>query len=336
MIEYWQNIEFLYPHRLWWLIILPLIYLYHFYNKYRLVPQISLPTMKILQKRQKKPPVYIKYLSLPIKLFALGLFIIALARPQSTMRWSNTTTEGIDIIIALDISGSMLARDFKPNRLEVAKEVAIEFIKERPNDRIGLVLFSGEAFTQCPLTTDHQALIQLFKEVQNGMIEDGTAIGLGLATAVNRLKNSDAKSKVVILLTDGFNTGGSIPPLTAAEIAAAMGVRVYTIGIGTNGLAPMPYKTPYGTIEYQMTEVRIDEPTMKKIAEITNGKYFRATNKETLRKVYKEIDQLEKTRIEVSEYRQKSEEYSYWVLTGLGLLLLDFLWLKIFQKSAVL
>ncbi|MDX2413634.1 MAG: VWA domain-containing protein [Bacteroidales bacterium] len=257
-----------------------------------------------------------------IRMLAISLFIIVIARPQSSDRWQDTTTQGIDIIMAMDISGSMLARDFKPDRLEAAKNVATEFISGRPGDRIGLVIFSGESFTQCPLTTDHAVLINLMREMDSGMIEDGTAIGLGLATAVNRIKDSDAISKVVILLTDGVNNRGSIAPITAAEIAKTMNVRVYTVGVGTRGMAPYPIQTAAGT-RYQNMPVEIDEDVLKEIASMTDGKYFRAIDNESLVNIYKEIDKLEKSRIDVQEYNIKHEEFMIFALIALALLLVE-------------
>jgi len=236
------------------------------------------------------------------------LLIIVLARPQSTDKFQDVSTEGIDIILALDISGSMLARDFKPDRLEASKDVATEFISGRPYDRIGLVVFSGESFTQCPLTTDHAVLINLLREIQSGMIEDGTAIGMGLANAVNRIKDSEAKSKVIILLTDGINNRGEVAPATAAGIAKTFGVRVYTIGVGTMGTAPYPVQTPFGT-QYQNMPVEIDEGILKEIALTTGGKYFRATDNDKLVQVYGEIDKLEKSKIDVRQFTRKEEKY---------------------------
>jgi Ca-activated chloride channel family protein len=227
-------------------------------------------------------------------------------------------------MIALDISGSMLAQDFKPNRLEASKDVAIEFISGRETDRMGLVVYSGESFTQCPLTTDHAVLINLFNDIESGMIEDGTAIGMGLANAVNRLKDSKAQSKVIILLTDGVNNRGAIAPLTAAEIAKSFGIRVYTIGVGTEGMAPVPVQTPYGT-RYQNAKVEIDEETLKQIADATDGSYFRATNNEKLREIYIEIDKLEKTKIDVKEYSKKEEEYMRFGLLATILFLFEIL-----------
>lgn len=263
------------------------------------------------------------YISLfVIRLLALALLIIALARPQSHSSKQDVSVTGIDIVLATDISGSMLAEDFKPNRLESAKDVASDFIEGRPNDRIGLVVFSGESFTQCPLTSDHSVLINLFRDVKSGMIDDGTALGDGLATAVDRLRNSKAVSKVVILLTDGVNNMGSLDPMSAAEIAKLYKIRIYTIGVGTMGMAPYPVQTPFG-IQYQEMEVNIDEPLLKNIAGLTNGKYFRATNKQKLAGTYKEIDQMEKSKIDVTEFRKKKEEFLPFALLALVLLIAE-------------
>ena len=250
--------------------------------------------------------------------------VFALARPQSSNSWQTYTSEGIDIVLALDISGSMLAQDLKPNRLEAAKDVAASFINGRPNDNIGLVVFSAESFTQCPLTTDHTVLLNLFKDIQSGMIQDGTAIGLGLANAVSRIKDSHAKSKVIILLTDGSNNAGEIAPVTAAEIAKTFGVRVYTIGVGTKGMAPYPFQTAFG-VQYQNIPVEIDEATLKQIASTTGGQYFRATDNASLKEIYSEIDQMEKTKISVQEYSKKQEEYKNWALLVFALLLVEIL-----------
>ena len=266
----------------------------------------------------------LKNLPYLLKIAASVLLIIAIARPQSSTNWEESTTEGIDIVLAMDISGSMLARDLKPDRLEASKNVAIDFINKRKNDRLGLVIFAGESFTQCPLTTDHNILINLFKDVKSGMVDDGTAIGMGLATAVNRLKDSKAISKVIILLTDGVNNSGMVPPLTASEIAQKFGIRVYTIGVGTKGFAPYPFQTPFG-IQYQDVEVKIDEKTLQDIAILTNGKYFRATNNNSLKEIYKDIDALEKSKIEITEFHKRSEEFLPFVLWALTLLFLGFI-----------
>lgn len=259
-----------------------------------------------------------------LKIIASVLLIIAITRPQSSINWEESITEGIDIILAMDISGSMRAMDLKPDRLEASKNVAIDFISKRRNDRIGLVIFAGESFTQCPLTTDHNVLTNLFKDVKSGMVNDGTAIGMGLATAVNRLKESKAISKVIILLTDGVNNTGMVPPITAAEIAQKFGIRVYTIGVGTKGLAPYPFETPFG-LQYQDVEVKIDEETLQDIATLTDGKYFRATNNSSLKEIYKDIDALEKSKIEITEFHKRSEEFLPFALFGLGILFLAFI-----------
>ena len=281
------------------------------------------------------PIILFRHSLIIFRTIAITALITALARPQTSLSWQDVTTEGIDIAIALDISGSMLAEDFKPNRLEASKQVAMDFISERPYDRIGLVVYAGESFTQCPLTTDHDVLLNLFDGIQNGMIEDGTAIGMGLATSVNRLKDSEAISKVVILLTDGSNNRGSIPPVTAAEIASEFGIRVYTVGVGSNGMAPTPFKDQFGRTQYQNVEVKIDEKTLKEIARIADGKYFRATNKQSLESIYKEIDKLEKSKIEVTEYKNKSEQFVPFAVLSVILLLLEFLLRNIIFKGIV-
>jgi len=265
-----------------------------------------------------------RHLGIILRSLAIAALILALARPQSSLSWQNSTTEGIDIMIASDISGSMLAEDFQPNRLEAGKNIAIDFIRNRPDDRIGLVIFSGESFTQCPLTIDHDVLINLYADVKYGMIDDGTAIGMGLATAVNRLKGSEAKSKVIILLTDGSNNMGSIPPLTAAEIAKDFGIRVYTVGIGTHGFAPYPVQTPFG-VQYQKIPVDVDEGTLTKIANATGGKYFRATDNQTLRNIYDQIDKLEKAKIDVTQFHKKTELFFPFALIALFLLSMEFI-----------
>jgi Ca-activated chloride channel family protein len=231
--------------------------------------------------------------------------------------------EGIDIMLAIDVSTSMLAEDLKPNRLEAAKDVAAEFISGRPNDNIGITLFAGESFTQCPLTVDHTVLLNLFQSINSGIVEDGTAVGMGIANAVSRLKDSKAKSKVIILLTDGTNNKGDISPFTAADIAKSFGIRVYTIGVGTNGMAPYPLRVA-GTIQYINTPVEIDEKTLTQIAITTNGNYFRATNNSKLKEVYKEIDKLERTKLNVKQYSKRHEEYQWFALIALLFLLLEF------------
>lgn len=270
--------------------------------------------------KAKSYKVYLRHVPFALRMLAIAFLILVLARPQSTNSWQNQTTEGIDIMMAIDVSTSMLAEDLKPNRLEAAKDVAASFINGRPNDNIGLVLFAGESFTQCPLTIDHTVLLNLFKDIQTGIIQDGTAIGVGLATAVTRIKDSQARSRVIILLTDGSNNMGQIAPVTAAEIAKTFGIRVYTIGVGTQGEAPYPFQTAFG-IRYQNVPVDIDEPTLKQISVTTGGQYFRATNTASLKEIYAEIDQMEKTKISVQEYSKKQEEYKKWALLVFFLLL---------------
>lgn len=272
---------------------------------------------------------YFRHSVFVLQMLSLSALIVAMARPQSSNSWQNVTTEGIDIVIALDISSSMLAMDFQPNRLEAAKDVATQFISGRPNDKIGLVVFSGESFTQCPLTTDHATVINLFRNLESGMIEDGTAIGNGLATAVSRLKESNAISKVIILLTDGENNRGEIAPVTAAELAKTFGIRVYTVGVGTIGTAPYPIQTPFG-VQVRDVEVKIDEPTLQKIADTTDGEYFRATNNNKLAQIYQEIDKLEKSKVDVKEFSKREEEYLKYALAGALLLLL-----ALFLKTTV-
>ena len=275
--------------------------------------------------------VYMRHLPFVIRMVILALIIIILARPQSTDKWDTRSTEGIDIMLAIDISGSMLAEDLKPNRLEAAKTVAATFINGRPNDNIGLVVFSGESFTRCPLTNDHAVLLNLLKDIQNGLIEDGTAIGLGIANAVSRIKDSQAKSRVIILLTDGVNNKGEIAPLTAAEIAQTFGIRVYTVGVGTRGDAYITIQTPIGP-RREIIRDDIDEKVLTQIASLTGGQYFRATDNNSLLAIYREIDQLEKTKINVQQFSKKQEEYLPIALLAFALLIFEILirntWLR--------
>jgi Ca-activated chloride channel homolog len=301
--------------------LIPLIVWYVYQNN-KILPSLKLSETSRLSQIQTSFKVKLRHLVFALRLLALAAVIIALARPQSSNSLKNVTSEGIDIMITLDISSTMLARDFKPNRLDAAKSVATEFISGRPSDRIGLVIFSGESFTQCPLTTDHAKLINLFNDLKFGMIQDGTAIGDGLATAVGRLKESTAKSRVIILLTDGDNNAGSIAPITAAEIAKTFGIRVYTIGVGSMGTAAMPVQTIYG-IQYQDMPVKIDEQTLTQIAQLTDGKYFRATNIEKLKDIYAEIDKLEKTKIEINEYSKRYDQYLWFALAAALFLALE-------------
>ncbi len=268
--------------------------------------------------------VFLRHLPFALRLVALTFLIIVLARPQSTDSWKNSSTEGIDIMMVMDVSTSMLAEDLRPNRIEAAKEVAATFINGRPHDNIGLVVFAGESFTQCPLTTDHAVLLNMLKDIQCRMIQDGTAIGLGLANAVSRIKDSQAVSKVIILLTDGVNNMGEIAPVTAAEIARTFGVRVYTIGVGRKGDAPYPFQTPMG-IQYRNIPADIDEPALTQIAHLTGGEYYRAENNAGLKEIYAKIDEMEKTKISTQEFSKKEEEYKKWAMFAFLFLLLEML-----------
>ncbi|MDY4845751.1 MAG: VWA domain-containing protein [Parabacteroides sp.] len=306
------------------LLLIPLIgwYIYKLSKSQASMQVSSSEVFQLPEARSWK--IYLRHVPFLLRMVLIALLIVVLARPQSTNSWQNSSTEGIDIMLAMDISSSMLAQDLKPNRLEAAKDVAASFINGRQNDNIGLVVFAAESFTQCPLTTDHTVLLNLFKDIQPGIIQDGTSIGLGLANAVSRIKDSQAKSKVIILLTDGVNNAGEIAPVTASEIAKTFGVRVYTIGVGTQGEAPYPFQTAFG-IQYQNVPVEIDEPTLKQIAATTGGQYFRATDNASLKAIYEEIDQMEKTKISVQEYSKKQEEYMQWALLVLLLLLVEVL-----------
>ena len=264
----------------------------------------------------------LRHLPFVLRIAALALLIVAIARPRDSKNFEKIDTEGIDIVLDMDVSTSMLARDFKPDRIGAAKDIAIEFIASRPTDRIGIVVFAGESYTQCPVTTDRITLINMMKEVQTGLIEDGTAIGNGLATAVARLKDSDAKSRVVILLTDGVNNRGEIAPETAAEIAKTYGIRVYTIGVGAKGEAPYPVQTPWG-VQVQNMQVEIDEALLQKIAETTGGKYFRATDNTKLMEIYGEINKMEKNRTTVDSFPVYSERFMLFALLALAALLLE-------------
>jgi Ca-activated chloride channel family protein len=310
-MNFFSDITFLYPWLLYSLIILPVLIFWHYKQSKKQQTELRISTLAGLSNYQASTKQKLRHLPYILRLITIGLLIVCLARPQSSSRSKDVTTEGIDIMLAMDISGSMLAEDFKPNRIEAAKKVAI-----------GLVIFSGESFTQCPLTTDHAVVKNQLAALQSGMVADGTAIGEGFATAVNRLKDSKAKSKVIILLTDGVNNSGSIAPITAAEIAKTFGIRTYCIGVGTIGTAPYPMKTPFG-IQYQQMEVQIDEATMTSIAEVTGGKYFRATNNKSLKKIYDDIDKLEKTKIEVTEFSRHAEEFLPFAIVAAILLLLE-------------
>ncbi len=305
------------------LILVPLIYWY-IKELYKSDASLQISSHRNLASYPQSLRIKLMHLPFALRVLAAVLLIIAIARPQATNSWRTENVEGIDIIIALDISGSMLAEDFRPNRLEASKSVANEFILARPNDNIGLVLFAGKSFTQCPLTSDHAVLVNLFNSIEYGLIEDGTAIGLGLANAVNRLRDSQAKSKVVILLTDGDNNRGDIAPVTAGELAQTFGIRVYTIGVGSYGKVNIPIQTPMGK-QYQQIESAFEEKPLQEIAAMTGGKYFRATNNEKLRSIYQEIDKMEKTRISVKEFNKKYEEFAIFALAAFLLILAEVL-----------
>lgn len=284
---------------------------------------VQLSSIGSLQRQPKSLRVWLIHVPFVLRVVAITLLSLALARPQLSNRWQSESTEGIDIMMALDISGTMLGEDLKPNRLEAAKSVATDFVLARPNDQIGLVVFAGESFTQCPLTTDHAVLVNLFQSVKFGMIEDGTAIGLGLANAVNRMKDSNTKSKVVILLTDGSNNRGDIDPMTAAEIAKTFNIRVYAIGVGSYSQeVRVPMHTPYG-VQYGTMSSEFDESTLRNIAQMTGGEYFRATDNNSLRAIYQQIDQLEKTKIRVREYSKRTEHFMPFLTVALLCLLLE-------------
>ncbi len=318
------SVDFVRPEFFYALLAIPLLLGWYVYKHQSSRPTIQLSSTEPFRSLRKSFKQWYYHGLILLRLIALSLIILALARPQSNFRRQNISVEGIDIMLALDISGSMLAEDFKPNRMEAAKDVAIEFIKGRPTDRMGLVVFSGESFTQCPITTDHAVLINLFRDIKSGIITDGTAIGDGLANAVNRIKDSQTLSKVIILLTDGINNMGSVDPLTAAEMAKLFGIRIYTIGVGSMGQAPYPVQTPFGK-QYQMVDVKIDDQLLQQMATLTNGKYYRATNNQKLKEIYTEIDQLEKSKIDVTEYKRQVDEFRPLALTALILLLLEVL-----------
>jgi len=319
-----SRITFSEPLFLYLLAVIPVMIIFYLLKQQKSTASLRMPGLDPFREAGFTFRHYLRHILFAFRTIAIALLIVVLARPQATDKFQNTSTEGIDIVLALDISGSMLARDFRPDRLEASKNVATEFISGRPYDRMGLVVFSGESFTQCPLTTDHAVLINLMREIQSGMIEDGTAIGMGLATAINRIKDSEAISKVIILLTDGVNNRGEIAPATAAGIAQTYGIRVYTIGVGTQGTAPYPVQTPYG-IQYQDMPVEIDEAILRDIATRTGGKYFRATDNDKLIQVYNEIDQLEKSKIDVRQFSRKQEKYFLPALIAFCLLAFEIL-----------
>ena len=318
-----ENITFANPKLLWGLLIIPATIVWYILRHKRQEASVRFSDLQGFSDLPKSWKVYGRHLLFALQMAALALLIVAIARPQSSSTSQTSNIEGIDIVLAQDISGSMLARDLKPDRLEASKQVAADFVEGRPTDRMGLVVFAGESFTQVPLTTDHGVMLNMLKELKSGMIDDGTAIGDGLATAINRLKDSEAVSKVIILLTDGLNNAGSVDPYTAAELAKLYGIRVYTVGVGSYGTAPFPVQTIFGT-QYQQMKVEIDEKMLTTIANSSGGKYFRATSNQKLDEIYDEIDKLERSKIEVTEFRHLHEEFYPLVAWALVLLLLEF------------
>ncbi len=321
------------PRILWLLLLLVPMVAYYVYRTLQGRAAIQVSTVSGLLKLKRTYRYWLRHAPFVLRLLVVALVIFAMARPQSSEESQNVNAEGIDIVMALDISGSMLARDFSPDRLTAAQDIGSKFIIARPTDRIGLVVFAGEAFTQSPITTDHVSLVNLMNQIKSGMIADGTAIGNGLATAVNRLKESDAPSKVIILLTDGVNNSGQIDPLTAAQIAADYGIRVYTIGVGSEGVAPTPTINEWGGISFVQSKVEIDEDILRQIADKTGGRYFRATDNTKLAEIYAEIDQLEKTKVEVENFVKYSEVYHFWLLLAVGLLMLEMLSRYLFLRQ---
>jgi Ca-activated chloride channel family protein len=332
VFDFFQNIHFVQP---FWLVFLLVIPLLDWFSRRRwkyFDPALLLPSVEAVGNHRTWKTRVNKLLPY-FRLLALAALVLALARPQRTLKEEDVKAEGIDIMLAIDLSSSMLARDFQPDRLEASKVVAEDFINKRPYDRFGLVAFSGEAFTQCPLTTDHRVVKEFLAGLQCGFLEDGTAIGMGLATAVNRIKDSPAKSKVVILLTDGVNNAGYIQPLTAAEIAQEFDVKVYTIGVGSTGEALTPVrKRPDGRFVFGLARVEIDEGLLREISKMTDGQYFRATSEQALVNIYNEIDRLEKTEIDITTFKRYSDEFHWFIAIALLILMLEFLLRTILLK----
>ncbi len=333
----WSNFEFLNPEFLWLLILIPLLAVWYFLVRKKDAAVLTVPSIKGFKTKSSIISKLKPILGL-LRLLALAAIIVALARPRNVSVSKKTkSNKGIDIVMAIDVSASMLARDLKPNRLEALKKVAVDFVDRRPNDRIGIVVYAGESFTQTPITSDKGIVKRTISSLQWGQLDGGTAIGMGLGSGVNRLKESKAKSKVIILLTDGVNNSGNIDPRTATELAKELGIKVYTIGIGTNGMADFPWsKDPRtGLLNFRKQQVEIDEALLKDIAKETNGKYFRATDNETLKEIYDEIDKLEKTKIEEFKYYNYQEMYRDLVFLALGFLLLEFLLRNTLFKSFI-
>ncbi len=329
-----HNITFEHPWMLLGLLLVPLLAAWWIWRYRKQEAALQHSNISLFDGVKKSLRARLRWLPYALRVVAVGAMVIALARPQSQLSRQEMTVEGIDIVMAMDLSGSMLAEDFKPNRLEAAKNVAADFIEGRKTDRMGLVVFAGEAFTQVPLTIDHQVLLKQLGNLKSGTMRDGTALGDGLATAINRIKDSEAKSKVIILLTDGVNNQGSMDPLSAAEIAAMYNIRLYTIGVGSLGKAPYPFRDQFGRVHYQNIDVEIDEPLMRQMSQATSdGRYFRATNKKALKEIFDQIDEMEKSKIDVTQYAQTKDEYAFWLwLAFIALIaeaLLKWVWFKV-------
>ena len=328
-----HNITFAHPWLLLGLVLVPLMVGWYLWRYRKQEAALQHSDISLFDGVKQSLRVRLRWLPYALRVVAVGAAVVALARPQSQLSRQEMTVEGIDIVMAMDLSGSMLAEDFKPNRLEAAKKVAADFINGRKNDRMGLVVFAGEAFTQVPLTIDHHVLLKQLGNLKSGTMRDGTALGDGLATAINRIKDSEAQSKVIILLTDGVNNQGSMDPLSAAEIAALYNIRLYTIGVGSLGKAPFPFRDQFGRVHYQNVDVEIDEDLMRQMAAATNdGRYFRATNKKALKEIFDQIDEMEKSKIDVTQYAQTKDEYMPWLWLAVVALLLEALvrwgWMK--------
>lgn len=328
-----SNLTFAHPWFLLGLVLVPLMVAWYIWRYRKQEAALQHSNLSLFDGIGQSLRVRLRWLPYALRCLAVGAMVVALARPQSQLSRQEMTVEGIDVVLAMDISGSMLAEDFKPNRLEAAKKVAADFIEGRKNDRMGLVVFAGEAFTQVPLTIDHQVLLKQLGAVKSGLVRDGTALGDGLATAINRIKDSQAESKVIILLTDGVNNQGSVDPLSAAEIAALYNIRLYTIGVGARGKAPFPFRDQFGRVHYQNIDVEIDEDLMKQMASATgDGQYFRATNRKALQEIFDQIDEMETSKIDVTQYAQTRDEHQPWLwLAAIALLLealLRYVWLK--------
>lgn len=335
MFNYFNDIQFAEKQWFWLFLILPLLLVWYIYKLKKYEGEVHFSSFTLFTGLKSSLKAKFRHVLFVLRLLALSLLILAIARPQSRSSWKDTKTEGIDIVVSLDVSLSMLAKDFKPNRIDAAKAVLADFVDARPNDKIGLVVFGGNAFTQCPLTTDHKIIKTMLLDIKAGMLDQGTAVGLGLADGVARVKDSKAKSKVVILISDGTSNTGEIAPLTAAEIAKTFGVRVYCIGVGTKGKALQPVAMyPNGELQYDYADVDIDDKTMTEISNMTGGKYFRATDKESLEKTYKEIDKMEKTIISEQSFTNKSEHFLPLAIAAAISLLLEFL-LKRFVFKAI-